>query len=80
MSMTNKQLQAAALPLLEELIKREMLIVTVVVPAPPGHPGMATTSTVTDVVPNGLTLDLWIADDTDGIAQSARSLRGPANR
>lgn len=73
-------MQAAALPLLEELIKRDMLIVTINVPAPPGHPGMATTSMVTDVVPNGLMLDLGLDDDTDEIAQSARSLHGPANR
>jgi hypothetical protein len=78
--MTNEQLQAAALPLLQELIKRGMLIASIDVPAPPGHPGMCTTSTVTDVVPNGLTLDLGLDEDTDDIAQSASSLRGPPNR
>jgi hypothetical protein len=78
--MTNKQLQAAALPLLEELIRRDLLIVCIDVPAPSGHPGMYTTSTVTDVVPNGPALDLHLDDNTDQIAQSARSLRGPANR
>jgi hypothetical protein len=36
MSMTDKQLQAAALPLLQELIKRDMLIVSIDVPAPLG--------------------------------------------
>jgi hypothetical protein len=80
MTMTDEQLLAAALPLLEALIERDMLIVTIDVPAPPGHPGMATTSAVTDVIPNGLALDLHLEDDTDLIAQSARSLRGPANR
>jgi len=34
MIMTDKQLQKAALPLLQELIKREMLIVSIDVPAP----------------------------------------------
>ena len=80
MSMTNQQLQATALSLLQELIKRDMLIVSIGVPAPPGHPGMYTTSTVIDVIPNGLALDLQLEDDTDNIAQSARSLRDPPSR
>ena len=80
MSMTKQQLQAAALSLLQELIKRDMLIVSIDVPAPPGHPGMYTTSTVIDVIPNGLMLDLQLEDDTDQIAQSATRLRSPANR
>ena len=78
MTMTNKQLQAAALPLLQELIRRDMLIISIEVPAPLGHPGMCTTSQVTGVVPNGLALDLLLDEDTDQIDQSARSLRGPA--
>jgi hypothetical protein len=77
--MTDEQLLAAALPILQELIERDMLIVSIDVPAPLGHPGMYTTSTVTDVMPNGLALDLQLDDDTDHIAHSARSLRGPAN-
>jgi hypothetical protein len=36
MSMTDKQLQAAALPLLEELINRDMHIDSIDVPAPLG--------------------------------------------
>jgi hypothetical protein len=74
MTMTNERLLAAALPLLEELIKRQILIVCMDVPAPPGHPGMSTTSMVTDVVPNGLALDLHLDENTDQIAQSPRSL------
>jgi hypothetical protein len=80
MTMTDEQLQAAALPLLQELINREMLIVSIDVSPPPGHPGMWTTSTVIEVVPNGLTLDLQLDDDTDEIAQSAKRLRAPYNR
>jgi hypothetical protein len=80
MSMTDEQLQAAALPLLEELIRRELLIVSIDVPARPGHPGMMTTSTVTDVVPNGLALDLGIDGDSDAIAQSAKRLHAPHDR
>jgi hypothetical protein len=62
MKMTDEQLRAAALPLLQELVERDMLIVSIDVPAPAGHPGMYTTSMVTDVIPNGLTLDLDLAE------------------
>jgi len=44
MSMTDQQLLEAALPLLQELVKRDMLIATIDVPAPPHTPDVMYTS------------------------------------
>jgi hypothetical protein len=72
--MTNEELQAAALPLLQELVKRKMLVVSTDVPAPPGHPGMCTTSAIVDVIPNALTLDCQLEDNAQQIAVDAQEL------
>jgi hypothetical protein len=72
--MTDEELQATALPLLQELVKRQMLVVSIDVPAPPGHSGMCTTSAIVDVIPNGLTLDCQLEDDAQQIAVDAQEL------
>ena len=72
--MTDEELHATALPLLQELVKRQMLVVSIDVPAPPGHAGMCTTSAIVDVIPNGLTLDCQLEDDARQIAVDAQEL------
>jgi hypothetical protein len=69
--MTDEELQAKALPLLQELVRRDMLIAAIKVPSPTGHPGITTCSQIVQVVPNGLTLDCWLEDDTQQLSKSA---------
>lgn len=50
------------------------LVVSIDVPASPGHPSMSTTSAIVDVIPNGLTLDCQLEDDAQQIAVGAQEL------